>query len=110
MRRPVDDRLTGLYEEKARWREQLDAFRESALVQCLVAESRQAQFAYVRTDGFGRKHGDDLINLGYDVTYQDAGEKKSFIVSILARRARFNDGRASWMLDHQTRGTLPEAR
>lgn len=108
LRRPIDERLTRFYAEDARWKESLDAFRETPLVQCLTANSRQAQVRYVRTEGFGREHGDDVVNLGYDVTYQDAGEKKSFVVSVLARRARFADGRASWMLDHQTRGTLPE--
>ena len=88
--------------------EDLDMFREMPLVRVLIKEGQEAQVRYLQTDGFQRKHGEDMVYLAYDVTYQDGGEKKSLVISVEVRRTQLEDGRANWVLSHKAKGTGPD--
>jgi hypothetical protein len=97
-RQPLDEELWEFYRGDPRWEGQLWAYVDRPLVRTLLALGRQAQVRYYQTAGEDYTGDDQLVDQVFAVTYQQAGRKRTFFVSLEMERTELESGRANWRL------------
>lgn len=109
-RRPLDEGLWDYYLANSNQREEIEAFLAGDEVRALLALGAKADVRYYDTEGQYRDDGADLVEQVYAVTYEEAGQKKSFFVRLtLSRICPLETGRAYWQVANVEGGIRPEA-
>ncbi len=97
-RQPLDDRLRAFYRGEARWREELENYVKSPLVQTLLALGPKAHVQFYQTAGQTHDGDNDQVDQLYTVTYEEGGERKSFVVLVRMMRLKLGGGGAGWRI------------
>jgi len=106
-RRPLDERIWDFYVDvgKNRWRTALKNYVAPAkpdeppqLVRTLLALGDSAEVRYLSTLNQANTDSDDLLDQLYAVTFNESGEKKTFLVTIRLVHARISNNRAAWRI------------
>lgn len=107
-RRPLDDKLWAFYRNNLRQREQLESYVKKPTVRTLLALGPKAQVRFYRTESQTSDNKSDLVEQLYAVTYEEAGEKKSFFVLIRMLRSLLPNGNAGWRILQAEGGARPD--
>lgn len=107
-RQPLDENLWSLYRESPHWRGELESYVSTDLIRGLLTLGQQARVRYYDTEAFRREQGQPIVYLWYAVTYDDAGEKKTFFVNLKLQRVKLPNGRANWRLARTASGGVPQ--
>jgi hypothetical protein len=111
-RAPLDDKLWDSYapDPDHPGKGELESFLSEPAVRTLLALGKQAHPRYYDTERQWRERGDDLVDQVYAVTYQEAGQKKSFFVRLILRRSTSaSSGVAGWSVVDNEGGVRPKA-
>lgn len=115
-RQPLDDSLWDYYRSHEHVRRELEKYvapkgrydTGPRLVRTLLALGPKAQVRYFSTDGQMRLGGVDVVHQTYVVTYDDAGQRKTFFVGLELKRFLIQpDMHASWQLATAKGGVRP---
>ena len=91
-------------------RQELLSYVRQPEVQSLLALGDQAHVRYYDTESRYRAQGDGVVEQVYAVTYQEAGQRKSFFVRLTLRRHHVaSTGRAYWQVENHEVGIRPKA-
>jgi len=97
-RPPLTDQVWDIYREDPYWREELKVYVAKPLIRTLLALGRKAQVRHWRTTPVPRAPHYGYLDQIYAVTYDDAGEKKTFFVELRLSRVTLPDGQGNWKL------------
>jgi hypothetical protein len=104
-RHPLDDELWQFYRDNPRVWLEMDRFAAPAKegqkprpVRTLLALGKSAHVRYCETLSQQTLEGADIVLLRYAITFEDAGEKKTFFLLVQLLRRKTEDGRAYWRL------------
>lgn len=90
--------------EKDEMQAALERFAQSPLIRQLVDLGPRARVRFYETTGQAHQDNSDVVQLTYAVTYDDAGERKSFFVLVDVRRSKLGgSGEIDWRI-HGTKG------
>ena len=107
-RQPLDDRLWAFYKNAPRIRQELESYVKQPLVRTLLALGPKARVRFYQTSGQTRENNNDQVGLLYAVTYEEAGESKSFFVLVRLERRKLTSGEAGWRILGADGGVKPE--
>jgi hypothetical protein len=101
----LDDRLWAFYRSEPRLRQQLEGYVKNPLVHTLLALGPKAEVRFYETADQTQDGNDDMVTELYAVTYEEEGEKKSFLVAVDLLRQKLATGEAGWCI-RQTNGPV----
>jgi hypothetical protein len=107
-RQPLDGPLWAFYRNAPRVRQELENYVKQPLVRTLLALGPKARVRFYETAGQARDNDNDRVDLLYAVTYDDAGETKSFFVLVRLERRKLTSGNAGWRILGADGGVKPE--
>ena len=105
MRHFLDDHLWAFYRSDPRLRQQLENYVKIPLVHTLLALGPKAQVRFYDTADQTQDGDGDMVTQLYAVTYEEDGEKKSFLVALEMMRQKLATGEAGWHI-HQASGPV----
>jgi hypothetical protein len=70
----------------------------------LLALGPKAQVQFDHTVNQEKDGGKDFVSQAYDVTYEEDGEKKSFLVTVKMLRSKLPSGQSGWQIVQAERG------
>lgn len=110
-RLPLDERLWDHYSTGSELqREELLNYVRQPEIQSLLALGDHTRVRYYDTESRYRAQGDGVVEQVYAVTYQEAGQRKSFFVRLTLKRHHVaSTGRAYWQVDNHEAGIRPRA-
>jgi hypothetical protein len=106
LRRPLDSTLSAHYRNHEKARGELEGYVKIPLVRTLLAMGPKARVRFYTTLGQTHEGNDDAVELLYAVTYDEGGQKKSFLVSVQAIRMKDSDHRIDWRI-LETKAPVP---
>jgi hypothetical protein len=106
-RQPLDDRLWGVYNHDDKLRKGLENFVAMPVVRTLLALGPQASVRFYETAEQRQVENNDEVTQLYAVTYDDAGEKKSFFVKLQMVRQPLPIGGTGWRVYFVEGGAKP---
>jgi hypothetical protein len=110
VRRPLDDSLAKAYPPGSEARQALLTWVGQPEVRALLALRDRADVRYYDTEERSRAPSEDFVKQVYAVTYDEAGQKKSFFVRLfLERDIVADEGRAYWRVLGCDGGIRPKA-
>ncbi len=102
-RHPLDEQLWQFYRDAPRNHRELLNFVEQRLVRTLIALGPNALVSYYGTDGQTSGGERDTVYQRFAVTFDDAGQRKTFFVGLTLYRHHLEDGQTVWQVaDTQT--------
>lgn len=110
VRHLLDQRLWAFYRNDPRLRQQLEGYVQNPLVRTLLALGPKAQVRFYETAGQTHENSDnsDTVTQVYAVTYEEEGEKKSFLVAVQMLRQKLPAGEAGWHILQANGPARPE--
>ncbi len=107
---PFDSDIWSAYLKSSTMREEMESFLIRPEVRALLALGPRADARYYETERYTTERDGHLIEQTYAVSYEQDGRKKTFFISLLLRRLRFQKtGQARWQLVHFEGGIRPRA-
>jgi hypothetical protein len=106
-RQPLDDRLWGVYNNDDKQRKGLENFVAMPVVRTLLALGPQASVRFYETAEQKQLDDNDEVTGLFAVTYDDAGEKKSFFVKVQMVRQPLPTGGTGWRIFAVEGGVKP---
>lgn len=100
MRAPRDQDLWNFYRNAPRVRQMLESYVASPLVRTLLALGPKSQVRFYQTAAIATGAERPAVEQWYAVTYEDNGDKKSFIVALAMERWQLSDGTAAWQVSN----------
>jgi hypothetical protein len=97
-RRPLDDNLWRHYGTSIRLRRALEGYVQTPLVRTLLALGPRAIVRFYKNGSQSQEDYGDLVEQIYAVTYEEQGEKTSFLVAVQSLRTKLDDGKAGWQI------------
>jgi hypothetical protein len=97
-RRPLDDHLWKYYGGSIRLRRALEGYVETPLARTLLALGPRAVVRFYKSGRLSQEDYGDLVEQVYAVTYEEQGEKTSFLVTVQAVRTKLDGGKAGWQI------------
>jgi hypothetical protein len=97
-RRPLDDDLWRYYGRSIRLRRSLEEYVQTPLVRTLLALGPRAVVRFYKNGSQSQEDYGDLVEHVYAVTYEEQGEKTSFLVAVQSLRTKLDDGKAGWQI------------
>jgi hypothetical protein len=107
-RSPSNDRLWDVYRNDPTLRQNLEGFVGAPLVRTLLALGPRAYARFYEVAGQDNEDIGDSITLYYAITYDDAGDRKSFFVRLILLRVKEGDGHIAWRVANSEGGVKPE--
>ena len=107
-RQPLNDDLWAFYRTAPRLSSQLEEYANGPLVRTLLALGPKAQVRFYQIAGEASDGDADRVDQWFAVTYEEAGEKKSFFVRVAAERTKPTSGGAGWRIADASGGVRPE--
>ncbi|MCE5268272.1 MAG: DUF4190 domain-containing protein [Planctomycetaceae bacterium] len=107
-RQPLDERLWTVYRENARLRQQLEKYVADPAVRTLLALGSKVRVRFYETAEHAHTEREDVVSQLFAVTYDEAGEQKSFFVSVETVRRTLPSGKPDWRIVCATGGVKPE--
>ncbi len=107
-RKPLDDELWDVFRDDPQWRSKLEDYVSDSLVRTMLHLGTRAHVRYCDSMHHARNKKLDSLSQAYAVTYDDAGEKKTFFVGMKLERVQLPSGRAAWYLEATNDGFVPE--
>lgn len=109
-RKPIDDQLPGLYEKSPDLRSAVDTYQKAPLLATLRALGTKAVVRHYLTESCQTDGRIDLVEDIYVVTYDDAGQKKSFFIKASLVRNLIKDaGPRIWRVQSPEGGYKPKS-
>ena len=98
-RQPLDDQLWQFYRERPEWADDLRHFVGDPLIRTLLVLGKRMQVRLYEVHGLEDIGRSQAVVMTYAVTYEEAGAKKTFLVTLLMER-HFNsiDQRGRWKI------------
>ncbi len=114
-RQPLDARIWDFYKNTKKWRKALRNYvaegkpqEPPRLVRTLLALGDSAQVRYLSTLSQIYIESQEWLTQLYALTFEEAGEKKTFFISIQLARVRLSNGRSSWRIIGAQGGVGPD--
>lgn len=106
-RRLGESNLWSVYRDSPRLRQHLESYVTTPLVRTLLALGPRAQVRFYDTVSQNTFNGNDQVEQLYAVTFEEAGEKKSFFVDVHTERIRLDTGVSGWRIVQARTGMTP---
>jgi len=107
-RQPLNYSLWAYYRNNDKSRMGLENYVKTPLVRTLLAMGPKALVRFYDTAGQTRDNDNDVVELLYAVTYEEEGQKKSFLVMVQSMRTQVSDGTAGWRILQAGGGVQPK--
>ncbi len=98
LRAPKDQALWSFYRNSPRLRQQLESYVKGPLIRTLLALGPKSQVRFYQTASQSGGLDDHAVEQWYAITYEEDGEKKSFLVALQMERTILADGSAAWQI------------
>jgi hypothetical protein len=109
-RQPLDDSLWRYYRNNPHSRRKLEGYVQMPLVRTLLEMGSRADVRFYETAGQSQEDDADFVEQVYAVTYEEAGEKKTFFVVVQSMRTKLADGQAGWQILQTALAGKPEEK
>jgi hypothetical protein len=108
-RQPWDENLLDFYRNTPRAHRDLEGYVAQPLIRTLLALGDKAQVRHYQTLRIEHGEYSEVVNMIYAVSYDDAGQKKTFFVGLRLSRLKEEAGSVvEWMMQGAIGGVRPE--
>jgi len=107
-RQPLDNRLWAVYRDEPRLRQGLENYVKVPLVRTLLTLGPKARVRFYESAGQTHTDREDTVEQVYAVTYEEEGQRKSFLVVVQMSRTKLADGTPDWRILQTSGGVKPE--
>jgi hypothetical protein len=107
-RRPWDDKLWDFYRNSPHYRADLENYVAEPLIRTLLALGKKARVRDYQSAGQSQEFSNEFVYMLYAVTYDEAGEKKTFFLALELQRSILPTGQAQWRLQRANGAARPD--
>jgi len=92
----------------AKTQQDLEGFVANPLVRTLLALGPRAQVRFYQYGDQAHDKNKDVVAFVYAITFDDAGERKSFFVNVVLHRTKYSSDNIVWVVSGTKGGVKPE--